>query len=326
MTKPIAITGVQPSGELHLGNYLGVLRSLGSLGATYDMLVFVADLHSLTTFGCSRDASLNALSSYIACGVDPEKNILFIQSDVPAHAELCWILTCLAPYGHLSRMTQFKDKSKRQVDNINLGLLSYPVLMAADILLYNAQFVPAGDDQRQHLEFTRDLALLFNKKCGSDVLTVPEPLFLDIAARIMSLTDGSRKMSKTDLSDASRINMTDSDDVIVQKIKRAKTDSLGCLNEDLDNRPEVRNLLDIFSALSGRARVSIIEEYNDSGFARFKQDLADLVVNALSPIRNKIFELRNDQILLKSIAEQGRAKASNLASHNIALIKNAVGL
>jgi tryptophanyl-tRNA synthetase len=323
-----AVTGVQATGgSLHLGNYLGALASLASVDPACELFLFVADLHSLTTHDGVENIfenSLNVAATFLACC--PRSSVLFLQSDVPQHSELCWILSSIAQYGQLSRMTQFKDKAQKNQSNINLGLFSYPVLMAADILIYNASYVPVGDDQRQHLEFTRDIALAFNKKYNTEVFNIPEATIPQDAARIMSLSDGAKKMSKSDPSDASRINLLDSDDLIVQKIKRARSDSAECVGDDFSDRPEMRNLVTIFSALSGLSHADVVARHCGSNMSTFKSALADIVIAGVGPLRDRICALLQDRGELLSTLQRGRDRATEVAEHNIANVKRAVRL
>ncbi|MFV9923611.1 MAG: tryptophan--tRNA ligase [Anaplasma ovis] len=324
-------SGIQPSsGVPHLGNYLGAIRRWVELQGSDQCLFCVVDLHALTagnvpaTVLHSRSVSL--LATYIACGIDPEKSVLFVQSSVPEHSELCWILGCVTPMGWLNRMTQFKDKS-RSGSTPNMGLYGYPVLMAADILLYKADLVPVGDDQMQHIELTQDIARAFNATHQVDYFPVPKPLSLDNSARIMSLRDGRKKMSKSDASDAARINLDDDDDSIVQKIMRATTDSIRGLSlEGLDERPEMHNLVNIFAVLSGMTRAEVCNEFAASGTKEFKEALAGLLVQTISPIRERIRELVRDAAYMDKIINAGNGAARVLAGRHIAEIKKIIGL
>ncbi|AAV86200.1 tryptophanyl-tRNA synthetase [Anaplasma marginale str. Dawn] len=324
-------SGIQPSGGVpHLGNYLGAIRRWVGLQGSDQCLFCVVDLHALTA-GNAATATLHSraislLATYIACGIDPEKSVLFVQSSVPEHSELCWILGCVTPMGWLNRMTQFKDKS-RSGSTPNMGLYGYPVLMAADILLYKATLVPVGDDQMQHIELTQDIARAFNAMYKVDYFPVPKPLSLDSSARIMSLRDGKKKMSKSDASDAARINLDDDDDSIVQKIMRATTDSIRGLSlEVLDERPEMHNLVNIFAALSGMTKAEVCNEFAASGTKEFKEALAGLLVREISPIREKIRELVRDVAYVDKIIATGNGAARELAGKHIVEIKKIIGL
>ena len=323
-------SGVQPSaGALHLGNYLGAVRRWVSLQESHSCFFCVVDLHALTTGKAMKDLGSNTvglLASYLACGIDPEKSTVFIQSSVPAHAELCWILGCLTPVGWLNRMTQYKDK-RDEVARATLGLYSYPVLMAADILLYNADLVPVGSDQKQHLELAQDIARAFNALYAVDYFRIPNPMEFDEAARIMSLRDGKKKMSKSDPSDFSRINITDTDDEIALKIKKATTDSItGFDYHLLHSRPELHNLVNIYSCLAGSTPIAICKEYEHSGMQEFKAALTDLLVKEIAPIRNKTRELLKDSNYIKSVLKAGTERAAGLAQENMKKIRQIVGL
>ncbi len=259
------VSGIQPTGALHLGNYLGSLKNWIELlnSGKYNALMFIADLHSITVPydpAMLKHNVLHTASTYLACGLDPEKASIFVQSDIPEHAELSWILSCFTSVGWMNRMTQFKDKSQKYKDDrVTLGLYSYPVLMAADVLLYNADFVPVGEDQKQHVELMRDISQAFNRELKTDWFVTPEPMIMGEAKRVMSLKDGTKKMSKSDDSDYSRINLTDSADMIMNKFKKAKTDSIAEITYDPDNRPDISNLLKIFSVLSGVKIEKLVE-------------------------------------------------------------------
>ncbi|MDB5477531.1 MAG: trpS, partial [Alphaproteobacteria bacterium] len=271
-------------------------------------------------------ASLELAASYLAAGIDIKKNTIFIQSHVPAHVELEWILTCQAPMGWLKRMTQFKDKSGKNPDSVFTGLFTYPVLMAADILLYHATHVPVGEDQKQHVELTRDLAISFNQKYGP-VFTVPEPIIPKVGARIKSLRDGTKKMSKSDPSDMSRINLFDSADVIADKIKRAKTDMgvMPSLGEELKDRPEVENLLDIFAILSGQSREQVIAQFGGQPFSPFKNALAELLVDKITPIGQEMARLLQDKAELLRLLASGRDRAAAIATPTLGRVKEVMG-
>jgi tryptophanyl-tRNA synthetase len=328
-SKELVFSGVQPTGNLHLGNYLGAIKQWVEIQKQYKSIFCVVDLHAITVYQNPeelRQNSLDTIAAYIACGIDPKKSIIFIQSSVSAHSELAWILSCNTPMGWLNRMTQFKEKAGKHKEKAPLGLYSYPVLMAADILLYNSTHVPVGEDQKQHLELTREIANSFNHKYEQEVFTIPEPMILKQAARIMSLKDGAKKMSKSDPSDLSRINLTDSADEIMKKFKKAKSDAFEGITYDIENRPEASNLLTIYAALADEDIKQTQEKYKSEGFAKFKTDLAELAVEKLAPISQKFNELRKDKTYLKQIAEKGRAEAAEIADSNLQKIKNIVGL
>ncbi|ACZ48738.1 tryptophanyl-tRNA synthetase [Anaplasma centrale str. Israel] len=324
-------SGIQPSGGVpHLGNYLGAIRRWVGLQGSDQCLFCVVDLHALTAGNATTDAlhlrAVSLLATYIACGIDPEKSVLFVQSSVPEHSELCWILGCVTPMGWLNRMTQFKDKS-RSGCTPNMGLYGYPVLMAADILLYKADTVPVGNDQMQHIELTQDIAKAFNAAYAVDYFPIPRALSLDDSARIMSLRDSQKKMSKSDASDASRINLDDDDDSIAQKIRRATTDSIHGLSlASLDERPEMRNLVNIFAALAGMTKKEVCSEFATSSTKEFKEALADLLVREISPIRERIRELVCDTPYMNKVMAAGSDAARALASKHIAEVKRIVGL
>ncbi len=326
------VSGIQPTGNLHLGNYLGSLKNWIDLlnSGQYEALMFIADLHSITVPYEPTTLKQNVLhtaATYLACGLDPEKAAIFIQSDIPEHAELNWILGCFTSMGWMNRMTQFKDKSKKyKADRVTLGLYSYPVLMAADVLLYNADFVPVGEDQKQHVELMRDISQAFNRELNTGYFITPEPMIMGEAKRVMSLKDGTKKMSKSDESDYSRINLTDPADMILKKFKKAKTDSIDAVSYDPDNRPEISNLLKIFSALSGVKIEKIVAEYETAGFSRFKTDLADVAISTIEPIAQKTQEFVSDREYVISVLREGRLKAKAIAEKNILKIKEVVGL
>ncbi|MFP3017731.1 MAG: tryptophan--tRNA ligase [Candidatus Tisiphia sp.] len=325
--KKTALSGVQVTGALHLGNYLGSISNWLKIQDEYNCLFFLADLHSITIDRLPLELNssiLQTVAIYIATGLVPKKTTIFAQSMVKEHAELAWILNCVTPLGWLKRMTQFKDKAGKDQESAGLGLLSYPVLMAADILLYNADCVPVGDDQKQHLELTRDIAAIINRKFNQEVLKLPEPL-IQGSSRIMSLKDGRKKMSKSDPSDLSRINLNDSRDQIYQKIKKAKTDHLAGISYDRQNRPEISNLIDIYCSLSGINVDTIVEQYQNTGFAKFKDDLADIIITTLIPINTKYAELMKNQDYLVTTLHEGADKARIIASKTLTEIKKLFG-
>lgn len=327
--KKIIFSGIQPSGVITLGNYLGALKNWVDLQYDYHCCYSIVDMHAITVRQDPaelRKRSLDLLKLYIACGIDPEENLLFMQSHVSAHAELAWILNCFTYMGELSRMTQFKDKSKRHADNINAGLFTYPVLMAADILLYRADLVPVGKDQMQHLEITRDIAERFNAIYG-DVFTIPEGFVTKSGAKIMSLTEPTKKMSKSDPNPKGYISMLDDFNVIAKKIKSATTDSEGVI-EYRENDPEkagVNNLISIMAAVTGKTIEQVAKEYSGKGYGEFKSDIAEAVVEHIRPIREKYDELSNNKDYLESVYKNGAEKAAKMAERTLNKVKKKVG-
>jgi tryptophanyl-tRNA synthetase len=325
------LSGMQPTGQLHLGNYLGALVNWVGFQDQGECYYCIVDLHAITV---PQDpvqllASIRATAAaYIACGIDPKKSILFPQSAVPAHTELGWILMTMTPLGWLNRMTQFKDKSGKNRDLELLGLYAYPVLMAADILIYQATHVPVGEDQKQHLELARDLAGAFNRKVGQDFFVLPEPQILGEATRVMSLRDGTKKMSKSDDSDYSRINLTDDADLIALKFRKAKTDSapLPETLEELTTRPEADNLVTIAAALAGVTKKQLLQDKAGQQFSVFKKDLTDLAVAKLAPISARIQELQADQTALDAILRHGAERAQAVTQKTLAEVKRLMGV
>jgi len=326
-------SGVQPTGNLHLGNYLGAIKNFVDLNneVDNDCIFCVVDLHAITVKQDPKELKNNireTVATFIASGIDPKKSIIFNQSGVAAHSEGAWILSCVARMGWLNRMTQFKEKAGKDKEKASVGLYSYPVLMAADILLYDATHVPVGDDQKQHLELCRDIAQKFNNDFDQDnFLQVPEPLIQKEFSRIMSLKDGSKKMSKSELSDLSRINLTDDRDAIVNKIKKAKTDPLPMPSsvEELNERLEARNLLGIYSSLNNSTLQNTVENFSGKNFSEFKNQLSDLLVKKIEPISLEIKKLLNDQPYLDKILLEGVEKANSIASKKIDRIKEILG-
>ena len=326
-------SGVQPTGNLHLGNYLGAIKNFVTLNNdTENECIFcVVDLHAITVKQDSKELRNNireTVATFIASGINPKKSIIFNQSQVSAHAEGAWILSCVARMGWLNRMTQFKEKAGKDKEKASIGLYSYPVLMAADILLYDATHVPVGDDQKQHLELCRDIAQKFNNDFEVDnFLQVPEPLIQKEFSRIMSLKDGSKKMSKSELSDLSRINLTDSKDQIINKIKKAKTDPMPMPNglQELDERPEAKNLLGIYASLTNTTLEKSIENFSGKNFSVFKESLSEILVNKIEPISIEIKKLLADQVYLDKILLDGVEKANSIALKKIQKIKEIVG-
>jgi tryptophanyl-tRNA synthetase len=326
--KKRILSGVQASGFLHIGNYLGAIKNWLNLQETEECLFFIADLHAITVDKSSRELKENIyriLATYLACGIDPKKSTIFAQSNVSAHAELCWILSCLTPMGWLKRMTQFKVKSSKDKESASTGLFIYPVLMAADILLYDADQVPVGDDQKQHLELTRDIAELVNKKFKKEIFKLPEPLIVGKSTRIMSLKDGKIKMSKSDWSDQSRINLHDNNFDISTKVKKAKTDNIPELYYDSELRPEITNLINIYSDVAEESIDSIVTKYRNDGFEKFKNDLGKILQDFISPISNKVTDYMNNKDYLLEVLKDGAEKASSIATPKLDLIKKHTG-
>ena len=332
MSKKI-FSGVQPTGNLHLGNYLGAIKNFVKLSNdnTNDCIFCVVDLHAITAKQNPKelkDNILETIATFVASGIDPKKSIIFNQSRVPAHSEAAWILSCIARMGWLNRMTQFKEKAGKDKEKASIGLFSYPVLMAADILLYDATHVPVGDDQKQHLELCRDIAQKFNNEFEvEDFLKIPEPLIQKEFSRIMSLKDGSKKMSKSELSDLSRINLTDTKDQIINKIKKAKTDTLPMpsTTEELKERHEVKNLIGIYSNLIETSLEKTIVSFSGKNFSDFKDKLSQVLVEKIEPISNEIKKLKRDKEYLSQILVEGSQKANEIASKKIKKIHEIVG-
>ncbi len=328
----LIFSGMQPTRQLHLGNYLGALKNWVKLQHEMDAIFCVVDLHAMTIEHDPETLRSNireVAAAYIAAGIDPEKHILFNQSAVSGHAELNWILTCHTPLGWLNRMTQFKEKAGKQKDNAVLGLYAYPVLMAADILLYKATHVPVGEDQKQHLELARDIAGAFNRYYKADgFFPLPEPQILGEATRVMSLRDGTKKMSKSDESEYSRINLTDDADTIALKIRKAKTDPepLPETVEDLEKRPEANNLVTIYAALSDTSRAAVLAQFGGQQFSAFKGALADLSVAKLAPIAGEMNRLLGDRAELDRILKKGADRAGEIAARTMNEVKDLVGL
>lgn len=326
MTKPILASGIQPSGNIMIGNYIGAIKNWVALQNKYDCFFFLVDLHTITVRQdpkILRQRCYDLIALYIACGLDPEKNTLFVQSHVPSHAELAWVLNCYTYIGELNRMTQFKDKSQRHASNINTGLFDYPVLMAADILLYDADIVPVGSDQKQHLELTRNLAIRFNQLYG-DVFTVPEPYIPPMGARLMSLQDPSKKMSKSDENENSYIALLDKPDVIIKKLKRSVTDS-GKEIVFSDDKPGVSNLLTLLSAITDIKIPELEQQYADSGYGKFKLDIADALIEFLQPIQDQHQRLINDKAELDRVLKIGAERANLKASQKIDQVRDVLG-
>lgn len=323
-------SGVQPTGNLHLGNYLGAIRNWVALQGDYDCLFCVVDLHAITVWQepeALKASTREVAAAMVAAGVDPKKNIIFNQSQVSGHAELAWIFNCVARLGWLNRMTQFKEKAGKNKEKASVGLYSYPNLMAADILLYKATHVPVGEDQKQHLELTRDIAQKFNHDYGVDLFPEVEPLILGEATRVMSLRDGTKKMSKSDPSDLSRITMTDDADAIAKKIRKAKTDpdDLPADKEGFEGRPEAANLMNIYAALNDQSIEDVLEAFGGKQFSDFKKELADLAVAKLGPIQSEMNRLMNDVSYIDAILKDGAERADAIARPILAEIQETIG-
>jgi tryptophanyl-tRNA synthetase len=327
MNKPVILSGIQPSGALTLGNYIGAIRNWVDLQRDHDCLFMLVDLHAITVRQDPaelRQRCLEFLSLYIACGIDPGKNVLFVQSHVPQHAELAWVLNCYTYMGELNRMTQFKDKSQRHSENINAGLYDYPVLMAADILLYQTALVPVGEDQKQHLELTRDVAIRFNNIYG-DVFKVPEPHIPKVGARVMSLQDPTAKMSKSDANNNAYISLLDAPDLVAKKIKRAVTDSGTTIAWEPDTRPGIANLMSIYSAITGKSIQDIQAAYEGKGYGAFKSDLADITVDFIRPVQERYRAVYDDREGLARILRQGAEKAQARSQKTLDKVYDALG-
>jgi tryptophanyl-tRNA synthetase len=333
-------SGVQPTGNLHLGNYLGAIKRFVELQDRYDCIYCVVDMHAITVWQDPAELPRTireVTAAFIACGIDPAKHIVFNQSQVAEHAELAWIFNCVARLGWLNRMTQFKEKAGKDRENASVGLYAYPALMAADILVYRATHVPVGDDQKQHLELARDIAQKFNNDFahsihehgyGEEFFPLPEPLIAGEATRVMSLRDGSKKMSKSDASDYSRINLTDDADAIAQKIRKAKTDPEPLPSEEagLKARPEADNLVGIYAALADTTRANVLGQYGNTQFSTFKSALVDLSVAKLGPIAAEMKRLLRDPVTIDAILADGSARARKIAGETMKAVKDIVGL
>lgn len=332
-TNMRVVSGIQPTGNLHLGNYLGAIRNWVKMQDQGECLFFLADLHALSQPHVPAELTANTremAAALIACGIDTDKSILFNQTQVVAHSQLQWLLNGTARMGWLNRMTQWKDKAGKNREGASVALFTYPVLQAADVLLYQATHVPVGDDQKQHLELARDIAQKFNNDFGNgeDIFTLPEPIIPPEAARIMSLRDGSAKMSKSDPSDMSRINLTDDADTIMQKVRKAKTDPepLPSEKEGLAGRPEAENLVGIYAALEGSSVESVLQQYGGQGFGAFKPALGELMVSRLAPIAERFNELRQDIPAIDAALRKGAERASALAQPTLDKAYQALGL
>lgn len=327
------LSGIQPTGNLHLGNYLGAIRNWVRMQDEMegDKLYFLADLHAITVHNDPAELTANTremAAALIAAGIDPERSILFNQARVPAHAELAWLLFCTARIGWLNRMTQFKEKSGKNREGASVGLYAYPVLQAADVLLYQTTHVPVGDDQKQHLELARDIATKFNLDTGTETFTLPEPTIPAAAARIMSLRDGNAKMSKSDSSDASRINLVDDPDTIMAKVRKAKTDPEPLPSEaaGLEGRPEARNLVSIYAAMADESVDQVLARFAGQGFGAFKPALGELLVETLRPIATRLTQLKADPAAIDDVLDSGATRAQTLAQPTLDAAYAALGL
>ncbi|MFL2568740.1 MAG: tryptophan--tRNA ligase [Gammaproteobacteria bacterium] len=331
MSNKIIFSGVQPTGEIHIGNYLGAISQFVSNQDKYKSIFSIVDLHAITIPQNPRELlnrTRQVLAIFLASGIDPTKNIIFNQSQVPEHTQLAWILNCTARVGWLNRMTQFKDKAGKNKENASIGLYTYPILMAADILLYSTSHVPVGDDQKQHLELARDIAHKFNTDYDTDIFRLPEPLMNKSSTRIMSLRDGTKKMSKSDISEYSRILMTDSNDEISIKIKKAKTDPMNMpsSSEEAGNRPEIDNLLNIYCACSGKSKDIIISDFSGKEISNFKNDLTNVIISVVEPIAIKTKEFSNDPGYLDNILKKGSDDARKIAKLKIEDLYKIIGM
>lgn len=325
--KKVMLSGIKPSGDLTLGSYLGAIKNWKEREDAFDCYYFMADLHAITVRQNPADLrrrTLEQMAQYIACGLDPEKNTLFIQSHVHQHAELGWVLNCYAMFGELSRMTQFKDKSAKNADNINGGLFTYPALMAADILLYQPDYVPVGEDQKQHVELTRDIATRFNHIYG-DVFKIPEPFIPKVGARIMSLANPEAKMSKSENDDPGRITLMDSPETIMRLFKRAITDCDNCVRYDTENKKGISNLMTIYSSATGKTYSEIEAEFAGQGYGTFKTAVGEAVVEMLRPIREEASRLIADKAYLETVCKNGAEKAGYIANKTLRKVYKKVG-
>jgi len=325
--KKIILSGIQPSGAMTLGTYLGALKNWAALADEYDCYYMIVDLHAITARqdpSVLRKTPLSQLAQYIACGLDPEKNTLFIQSHVPAHAQLGWVLSCYTMFGELMRMTQFKDKSAKHAENINAGLFTYPALQAADILIYQADYVPVGADQKQHIELTRDIAVRFNGIYG-DVFKLPEPYIPKIGARIMDLQTPTSKMSKSEIADGGCVLLLDKPEDIMRAFKRAVTDSETDVRYDDEKKPGISNLIQIYSACTGKTFGEVEKEFSGQGYGTFKQHVGEAVVETLRPIREEALRLLADKAYLESVYKLGAEKASRPANKTLRTVYKKIG-
>lgn len=327
MDKPVIYSGIQPTGIITVGNYIGAISNWLKLSGDYNSIFSIVDLHALTVRQVPaeyRQRALSFFAQYLACGLDPEQNILYFQSHVPAHAELTWILNCFSYVGELSRMTQYKEKALKNEDNINMGLLDYPVLMAADILLYQTNLVPVGADQKQHIEIARDIAIRFNN-LYSETFAVPEPYIAKEGARIYSLQDPIAKMSKSDKDPNASVSIIEDPDSVMRKFRRAVTDCETVV-EYREDKPGVSNLLTIMSAMTGRSIESLVSEYHDAGYQKFKNDVGESVVEKFRPIRGEYNRIMADKEYILSVAKSGAERAARIANRTLSKVKRKIGL
>jgi len=325
--KPVLLSGIQPSGNLLIGHYIGAIRNWVQMQQTHDSLFMLVDLHAITVRqdpNVLRERCYDFIALYVACGLDPEKNTIFVQSHVPEHSQLAWVLNCYAYMGELERMTQYKDKARKHATNLNVGLFSYPVLMAADILLYQATHVPVGADQKQHLELTRDLAMRFNNLYG-EVFTVPEPFIPEAGGRIMSLQDPTSKMSKSDPDEKSYIALLDDPKAIMKKFKRAVTDSETVVRFDPENKPGVSNLLTLLSIIGGQSIPELEKHFEGKGYGALKVETAEAVIDFLEPVQARFRELRADTAGLDAILHRGAEQAREKASATLSRVHDVLG-
>ncbi len=328
MEKKVILSGIQATGDLHLGNYIGAMKNFVKMQETYDCYYMIANLHALTVRRDPEELRQNALkvlATYIAVGIDPDKSTIFLQSQVHEHAELGWVLDCYTYMGELSRMTQYKDKSAKHADNINAGLFTYPSLMAGDILLYQADLVPTGEDQKQHVELTRDIAGRFNKIYG-DTFKVPEPYIPKIGARIMGLQDPTSKMSKSSTLPNDTVLLIDAPEEIMKKVKKAVTDSEGIVKYDEKNKPGISNLMEIYGIIKNRTMDEIEKEFEGQGYGTFKTAVAEAIIKELEPFRTKYNELMSNPTLLEEIYSKGAKKASEVASKTLKDVYEKIGI
>ena len=325
--KKRVFSGIQPTGAFTLGNYIGAVRNWPLLQDEYDCIYCVVDQHALTVRQIPaelRKRSYEAAAMLLASGIDPQKSLMFIQSHVPQHSQLAWVLSCNAQYGELGRMTQFKDKSSKHADNINTGLFTYPVLMAADIMLYNAHYVPVGGDQKQHVELARDIAQRFNNNY-SETFVLPEPMIPKVGARVMSLQEPTKKMSKSDANEKSFVLMTDSADVIMKKFKSAVTDSDGVVRYDVENKPGISNLMGIYSVMTGKGFEEIEKEFEGQGYGTFKTAVAESVIDTLRPVQDEYNRILSDKPYLEGVLREGAEKARYQANKLLNKVYRKVG-
>lgn len=328
MSKKVILSGIQATGNLTLGNYLGALKNFVKMQDEYNCYYMIANLHALTVRREPKELKENTLkviATYIAAGIDPDKSCIFVQSQVPEHAELGWTLDCYTYMGELSRMTQFKDKSSKHADNINAGLFTYPTLMAGDILLYNADLVPTGEDQKQHVELTRDIAERFNKLYG-ETFKVPTPYIPKIGARIMGLQDPKSKMSKSSTIPNDTILLVDTDEEIIKKIKKAVTDSEGIVKYDKENKPGVSNLMEIYGIIEGKTNSEIEKEFEEQNYGSFKQKVAEAIIKELKPFHEKYNEIIQNPEYLEKVCKKGAEKAHKIASNTLRNVYDKIGI